>query len=106
MRVLLDECVPRRLRHELPDHEVRTVVEMRWAGTKDTPLLRKARAEFDVFVTVDRGIQFQQNLSGLGLAVLVLAGKSNDIDDLRPLMPQVRRLLAELSPGGILKIEA
>lgn len=106
MRVLLDECVPRRLRQELVSHEVRTVVEMGWAGIKGGPLLRYARAEFDIFLTVDQGIQFQQNLSGLGLAVIVLAAKSNDIDDLRPLMPEVRRTLEDFTPGQIVKIES
>ena len=105
MRVLLDECAPRKLRQELPGHHVRTVFEMGWSGTKDNPLLRRARSEFDVFLTVDQGIQYQQNLSGLGLAVVVLAGKSNDIDDLRHLMPEVRRLLKDLTPGQVVKIE-
>jgi hypothetical protein len=104
VRVLLDECVPRRLGQELTGHQVRTVFEMGWSGTKDGPLLRRAHVAFDVFLTVDQGIQYQQNLSGLDLAVIVLAGKSNDIDDLRPLMPEARRILDGLSAGQLVKV--
>jgi hypothetical protein len=89
VRVLLDECVPKKLRRDLPAHEVRTVTEMGWAGTKNGPLLRQAAAEFDVFLTLDQGIEFQQSLTGLALAVIVMAAATNDIDELRPLMPRV-----------------
>jgi len=87
--VLLDECIPRKLRNELPGHEVRTVVEMGWAGTRNGDLLRRASADFDVFLTVDQGIEFQQSLKGIDIAVVVMVTRSNDIDDLRPLLPNV-----------------
>ena len=62
MRILLDECLPRRLRRGLPGHEVRTVQELGWAGTKNGALLRRAMAEgFEVFVTVDRNLEYQQH---------------------------------------------
>lgn len=67
MCVLLDECLPRRLKRELPDHEVRTAPEMGWAGVENGELLRLASGEFDVFITVDRSLEFQQNLSDLAL---------------------------------------
>ncbi len=105
MRVLLDECVPRRLRRELPGHDVRTVNEMRWAGVKNGILLRRAAEQFDVFLTVDQGMGYEQNLSGLNLAVIVMMAKSNDIDDLRPLMPRVRKALDSASAGALVKLK-
>ena len=104
MRVLLDECVPRKLKLELSGHDVRTVTEMGWSGVKNGPLLRRASQEFNVFLTVDQGVEYQQNLVGLDLAVVVLVAKSNDIDDLQPLMPRVRDTLDQISPGNVVKI--
>jgi hypothetical protein len=105
VRVLLDECVPRRLRRELPGHDVRTVTEMRWSGIKNGPLLHRAAPEFDVFLTVDQGVEYQQNLVGLDLAIIVMVATSNDIDDLRPLMPRVREAVSSASPGILVKIK-
>jgi predicted nuclease of predicted toxin-antitoxin system len=70
MRVLLDECLPRRLTQALPGHDVRTVADMRWAGRTNGELLRLAADQFDVFVTVDRNIQYQQNAPSLELGVV------------------------------------
>ena len=72
MRVPLDECVPRALRNDLPGHEVKTVAELGWAGVKDGELLRRAAAEFDVPITVDRNLEYQQSFEGLSLAVIVV----------------------------------
>lgn len=63
MKLLLDECIDRRLARELTAHEVKTVPQMGWAGTKNGQLLALAEAEFDVFITVDRNLSCQQNLS-------------------------------------------
>jgi hypothetical protein len=106
VRVLLDECVPRKVRHELPEHELRTVVEAGWSGEKNGQLLRLAAEQFDVFLTVDANVQYQQNLAGLSIAVVVLLAVSNDINLLRPLMPQVRELLPNVQPGMLYRIEA
>lgn len=103
--MLLDECVPRRLRHELPGHDVHTVSEKGWSGIKNGPLLHRAAQEFDVFLTVDQGIEYQQNPVGLALAIIVMVATSNDIDDLRPLMPRVRETLSSASPGTIVKVK-
>ena len=67
MHVLLDECVPRRLKSELPDHTVRTTQEEGWAGLENGALLRVAAARFDVLLTVDRKMGLQQNLQGLSI---------------------------------------
>ncbi len=105
MRVLLDECVPRKLRRDLPAHDTRTVAEMRWSGTKNGPLLWRAAQEFDVFVTVDQGIEYQQNLVGVDLAVVVMVAASNDIDDLRPLMSRVRDAVGQAASGRVVRVE-
>ena len=89
MRVLLDECVPRGLRAELPGHEVKTVAEAGWAGAKNGTLLQLAATQFDVLLTVDRNLEYQQSFLGLTIAVIVVDVRSNDIAILRPLMPAV-----------------
>ena len=94
----------RKLRRELPDHDVRTVTEMGWGGTKNGALLRRAAEEFDVLLTVDANIEFQQNPATLPISVIVLITYSNDIDVLRPLMPQVRDLLPHVEPGKLYRI--
>jgi predicted nuclease of predicted toxin-antitoxin system len=106
MRILLDECLPRRLKSELPEHEVRTVPEMRWSGLKNGALLSRLAGHFDAFLTVDRGLVHQQNLKGISFGIVMLAVLSNDIDTLRPLMPKVREALAILQPGDVVRISA
>jgi hypothetical protein len=96
MRVLLDECVPRRLKRELVGHAIKTVQEMGWAGIKNGVLLKLADGQFDALLTVDQGIEYQQNLSGLKIGVVVMKAASNDVDDLRPLLPAVEQALANL----------
>jgi predicted nuclease of predicted toxin-antitoxin system len=78
MKILLDECIPRKLRHTLPDHECHTVPEAGLAGKKNGCLLDLAeKAGFEIFVTMDRGLEYQQNLAGRSLAILILRSKSN-----------------------------
>jgi hypothetical protein len=72
VRVLLDECVPRKLKYELPRHETRTVQEMGWSGTENGELLARAANNFDVVLTVDQKIQSEHDLSEFGLALVVL----------------------------------
>ncbi len=97
--------MPRQLKRELPGHDVRTVTEMSWSGIKNGPLLRRAAQEFDAFLTVDQGLEYQQNLFVLDLIVILIAAKSNDIDDLRPLMSQVCDALENTSPGNIVSVQ-
>jgi hypothetical protein len=78
---------------------------MGWSGVKNGPLLRRAAQEFDVFLTVDQGVEYQQNLVGVNLGVIVMLATSNDIDDLRPLMPRVREALSSVSPGILFKVK-
>ena len=104
MRLLLDECVPKRLKRELPGHDARTVQDLGWAGIKNGALLTLANGQFDALLTVDQGIEYQQNLSGLSISVVVLMAPSNDVDDLRPLLPGVEEALANLRPGEIIRV--
>src|SRR5437899_400037 len=107
MRILLDECVPRRLRERLPGHDVHTVPEMGWSGKKNGELLRLiAGQSFDVFLTVDQNLRYQQNLKTATVAVLVLVAPSNRLADLAPLMPSAQAALASLRPGDDVEITA
>lgn len=104
MRVLLDECVPRALRDELPGHDVRTVAEAGWAGVTNGELLRLASTRFDVLLTVDRNLEYQQNFAGLALAVIVVHAPSNDVTVLRRLMPAVLEAIPKCRRGEVTPI--
>lgn len=104
MRVLLDESLPRQLRRVLSGHEVITVPEAGWAGTKNGELLRLAEPEFDVFVTMDRRLPFQQNLTGLRLCIVILIARSNDIAELLPLGPALQDAVENAEPGTVQRL--
>ena len=107
MKILLDECLPRRLAAELTTgHEVKTVPRAGWAGIKDGELLKLAEINFDVFVTVDRNLSFQQNLAQLKIAVIVLRAKSNRFQDLLPLVPKIRLVLTTIKRGELVEASA
>lgn len=91
MKVLLDENLPHDLRPLLmPIHEAFTVAYLGWSALENGALLSRAAAEqFDVMVTKDQGIEYEQNLVNLPLSVIVLRARSNKIDDIRPLIPQL-----------------
>ena len=94
MRVLLDECVDIQIKSALVGHAVQTVGRMGWAGKKNGELLRAAATKFDVLVTVDRSLTYQQDVRGLNLGVVTLVAHSNEIEALRPLLPGSGRLSA------------
>ena len=107
MRILLDECLPQQLRRELEGHEVTTVRSLGWASLKNGELLRRAGPAFDVFLTVDANLEFQQNLQTLEIAVVVLHTVRNSMPGLRPLLPELRRVLSgSLSPGSVVHVGA
>ena len=103
MRVLLDECLPARLRRDLSSHEVTTVPQAGWVGIKNGKLLRliAESGQFDVFLTMDKSLPHQQQLERLPFAVAVLRARSNRFEDTHPLMPEVFRRLAEFQPGHV-----
>ena len=106
MRLLLDECVPARLRRALPSHDVSTVVIEGWSGVKNGALLALAAQNFDVLVTVDKNLPYQQNPSTLPVAVVLLDAVSNELLHLLPLVPALERALRKLTPGGFIHITA
>ena len=106
MRVLLDECVDWRLGRDIVGHDVKTARQMAWTTIKNGELLALAEKHFDVFVTVDRNLSFQQNLAYLSIAVLVLRARTNRLSDLRRLTPQLLEAIESAQPGVAKFIEA
>jgi hypothetical protein len=88
-RILLDECIPRPLAGHLTSHYVRTVPQLGWASIVNGELIKLAETEFDVFITVDKGILYQQNLRSTSLGFIVLRVDSNRLEDLLPLVPDI-----------------
>ena len=108
MKLLLDESVPRRLGSSFPDSfEVRTVQHMGWAGAKNGDLLRmSAEHGFDAFLTVDQGIEYQQNLVGLVLPVIIMIAHRNRLQELQLLVPEVITVLAGNLQSRIYRVPA
>jgi hypothetical protein len=102
--VLLDECLPRKLKRAFTGYEAKTVAEAGWAGRKNGDLLRLAQGHFDVLITVDRNLAFQQDITQFDIAVVVLAAGSNAIEDLEPLMSAVIRAISSLRPRKVLRV--
>jgi predicted nuclease of predicted toxin-antitoxin system len=106
MRILLDECVNQRLRNYLPGHECQSARYAGFGGLKNGELLAVAEAgEFDVLLTVDRGFQYEHNLMGRKIPVIVLSTKSIALKDLLPLVPEMALLLT-IKPGEVAKVSA
>jgi predicted nuclease of predicted toxin-antitoxin system len=106
MRILLDEDLPRRLAAMLVGHEVSTIQRRGWAGIKNGELLGLAAAEFDVFLTMDGNLEFQQNLATLPIAVLVVEAVSNRMEHLVPLVPGILKELSEIPSKSLRRIGA
>ncbi|MCY7287855.1 MAG: DUF5615 family PIN-like protein [Cryobacterium sp.] len=104
MRILLDESVPSRLSALLTGHEAVSVQRRGWAGIKNGKLLALAATEFDVLLTADKGIEFQQNLATLPIAVLIVLAHSNRLQDMAPAVPIILKALAELPPCTLRRI--
>ena len=104
MRILFDESVPRPLRRHLRRHEIRTVPEAGWAGKDNGELLALAERDFDVMITADQNIPYQQNIAGMNLRVIVLKAPSNRLEHLEPLMAEARRKLTMLERGQIVRV--
>jgi uncharacterized protein DUF5615 len=105
VRVLLDEHLPRRLVRELHGHDVRTVQQQGWAGLRNGELLRRAGASgFEIFITADQGLQFQQNLATATFALIVLSARSNRLDDLLPLVPGILAEIGNARPGEVRRV--
>ena len=105
MRILLDESLPRSLARQLEGHDISTVRDRRWLGLRNGVLLRAAAdAGFEVLITGDRSMPYQQNSGKIGICVLVLTGVRNRIQELRFLVTQIQSVLPMLQPGDALEI--
>ena len=102
MRILIDESLPRYLKQVLVEHAVFTVQEMGWAGIRNSELLAKAESNFDVLLTADKNLRYQQNLSGLALAIIVFP--SNRLSVVKTLAPQVKDALSVIRQGEIVEL--
>ena len=101
MRVLLDESIPIDFALDLPELKPQTVIGLGWAGLKNGALLRQAVGQFEVLITMDKNLQFQQNLAAHAIAVVLIRARSNRIQDLRPLVPQIVTAVAASEPSTI-----
>ena len=104
MRILLDECLPKRLKNDLVGHEATSVHELGWAGKTNGDLLTLAQTDFDVFLTVDRNLAFQQNINRFKIAVVVLVARSNKHAALQPLIAEVLSVVTSLVPGQVIRV--
>ncbi len=104
MKVLLDECVNRRLAQDFVGHEVSTFAQMGWKSKANGELLALAATVFEVFVTTDRNLSFQQNIQSFGIAVVVMRAHTNLLTDLRPIVPALLKLLPFLKKGEVREI--
>lgn len=105
MKILLDECLPRKLKRMFSEYEAFTVQDMGWTGTKNGALLRLAEVEFDVFITADQNLTYQQNLRSNVLRIIVLVAPNNSFATFQALMPQVNSNLDKIQPGEVVRIK-
>jgi Domain of unknown function (DUF5615) len=104
MKVFLDECVDWRLSRDIVGHEVKTARQMGWTAIKNGELLTLASEDFDIFITVDRNLAFQQKLTDLAIAVIVLEARTNRLADLKELVPKLLLSIQSALPGKIERI--
>ena len=106
MRVFIDECIDWRLSRDIAGHDVKTAHQMGWSGIKNGVLLALVSGKFDVFVTVDRNLAFQNVVANLPFAVIVLHAHTNRLEDLLPLIPALMRAIEQSKPGELRRIRA
>ena len=106
MKILLDECVTKKLKRHLTEFEVKTVVEMNWSGLKNGKLLSSAVQEkFDILLTIDKNLEYQQNMSNYEIAVVVLSVEKSKVDFLVELLPKFKEQVIDYEKGKIYLIE-
>jgi len=105
VKILLDECIPRKLKLSFPTHDCSTVPQIGLSGKKNGELLLLATERgFQVFITVDQGIVYQQSPAGEGIAILILHAQSNRLADLLPFMPECLKRIESATQGTIVHI--
>jgi predicted nuclease of predicted toxin-antitoxin system len=105
VKLLLDECVTRHLKRDLASHDVHTVEDAGLQGLENGDLLKAASGAYEVLITVDRNIPYQQNIAGLNIAILILAAKRNSYVRLKPLIPRALNALESIKVGDVIRIE-
>ena len=105
MRILLDENLPRKLAGHLIGHACSTVVECGWSGKKNGELLGLADLRFDVLLTLDKNLPYQQNLDTKRIAVLIIRARSNRIQDLLPVIPECLAALESIQPQQVVRVD-
>jgi hypothetical protein len=105
MRVLLDECIPRKFKNTFPGYDCRTVAEEGLAGMSNGELLESAeKSGFQFFLTLDRGVEYQQNLQPRNIGIILIRSKSSRLADLLPHVPEILKALASARPGQLMKV--
>jgi predicted nuclease of predicted toxin-antitoxin system len=106
MKLLLDECIPWKVKFlfEADDHECHTVRDAGLTGKENGELLTLAENQFDVLVTIDKNIPYQQNMTGRKLSLLIIRPASNDLDDIRPHIPDALAALKSIKPGQVIQV--
>jgi predicted nuclease of predicted toxin-antitoxin system len=104
VRILLDESLPRPLAKLLTDHSVSSVRDEGWASLSNGALLRQAASKYDVLLTADQNMEFQQNLATLPLAIVVMIADSNRLESLEPLVFDLLEVLATLVPNTLVRV--
>ena len=106
MKLLLDECVTVYLKPEFAGHEVTTVDQAGLKGLQNGELLRVASERFDVLITVDQKLRFQQNLANFEIAILILKAARTSYPFLKPLMPKALEELRTIEPGSVIVLSS
>ena len=101
MKILLDECIDHRFRFELNEHDAKTVSFMEWNTLQNGALLKQAEQVFEIFITVDANIRFQQNFVNIDLAVIILRPVRNKLGLLKDLVPQINEVLRTIKTGDV-----
>jgi predicted nuclease of predicted toxin-antitoxin system len=104
MKLLLDECAPRRLKNYFVGHDVSTIEQAGFKGLKNGNLLRAADGKFEVLITVDKNIEYQQNTAALPLAIVILTAASNRLESLLPLIPNALKVLETIKTGDVVRV--
>lgn len=103
-RLLFDENVPRKLRGHLIGHSVTTVQELGWSSLRNGDLLRQANDRFDILLTVDKNLRYQQNFTGLSIAVVTILVRFNKLPFLIPMVPRIQAVLMSVAPGQVVSV--
>jgi predicted nuclease of predicted toxin-antitoxin system len=105
MKILIDECIPRRFKRSLVGHDCQTVPEAGLAGTENGELLLLAEEHrFEVFLTIDKGFEYEHNLAGRSIAVVIVRARSNRINDLLPHAAACLAAIQIVKPAQIIRV--